>query len=61
MKSAERTVMKDSFISSFFALVLSLLLGMILIGVNGYSPLEGYKAIFDVSLRTVRGFALSLN
>ena len=61
MKSAKRTAMKNSFINSFFALVFSLLLGMIFIGISGYSPLESYKAIFGVSLGTVKGFALSLS
>ena len=60
MTSAKRTAMKNSFINSFFALVFSLLLGMIFIGISGYSPLESYKAIFGVSLGTVKGFALSL-
>ncbi len=60
-KSAKRTEVKNAFVNSFFALVFSLLLGMVFIGVSGYSPIESYKAIFGVSLGTVKGFALSLS
>ncbi|RGY96178.1 ABC transporter permease [Clostridium sp. AM58-1XD] len=60
-KSAKSTAMKHAFINSFFALVFSLLLGMVLIAASGYSPWESYKAIFGVSLGTVKGFALSLS
>lgn len=61
VKSAKRTSMKNAFINSCFALLFSLLLGMIFIAASGYSPLESYKAIFGVSLGTVKGFALSLS
>lgn len=61
LKSAKRLEMRASFVNSFFALVFSLLLGMIFIAISGYSPIETYKAIFGVSLGTVKGFALSLS
>lgn len=53
--------MRNSFINSFAALAISLLLGMVLIGISGYSPLESYAAIFGVSLGTVKGLALTLS
>lgn len=53
--------MKESFINSFFALLFSLILGMVFLAWSGYSPIESYKAIFGVSLGTVKGFALSLS
>ena len=61
VKSAKGIEMKDAFVNSFFALVFSLLLGMVFVAVSGYSPFETYKAIFGVSLSTVKGFALSLS
>ncbi|WP_025640482.1 ABC transporter permease [Schnuerera ultunensis] len=59
--NAKRIRMRNSFTNSFVALVISLLLGMLLIGISGYSPIESYIAIFGVSLGTVKGFALSLS
>lgn len=59
--NAKRIGMRNSFTNSAIALVISLILGMIIIGVSGYSPLESYIAIFGVSLGTVKGFALSLS
>lgn len=61
LKSVKRLGIKNSLINSFFALVFSLLLGMIFIIASGYSPIDSYKAIFGVSLGTLKGFALSLS
>jgi len=60
-KSVKIAEMKNNLRNSFFALLFSLLLGMILIAASGYSPFESYKAIFVVSFTTVKGFALSLS
>lgn len=60
-RSVKRLGMKDSFVNSFFALVFSLLLGMLFLAASGYSAIESYKSIFGVSLGTVKGFALSLS
>lgn len=59
--SAVKAERKNAVINSCFALLFSLLLGMAFIGFSGYSPIESYKAIFGVSLGTVKGFALSLS
>ncbi len=59
--SAIKIERKNAVVNSVFALIFSLLLGMIFIGISGYSPIESYKAIFGVSLGTVKGFALSLS
>lgn len=61
VKSAKLAETKRAFVNSFFALVFSLLLGMAFIAISGYSPIESYKAIFGVSLSTVKGLALSLS
>lgn len=61
VRSAKAIEMKNAFINSFFALVFSLLLGMVFIAISGFSPLETYRAIFGVSLSTVKGFALALS
>jgi len=61
VKSAKRDEMKQAFMNSLFAIIFSLLLGMVFIWITGYSPLETYKAIFGVPLSTVKGFALSLS
>ncbi len=52
---------RNSLVTSFLALIFSLLLGMVVILISGYSPIESYKAIFGFSLSTVKGFALSLS
>ncbi len=59
--SAIKIERKNAVVNSAFALIFSLLLGMIFIGLSGYSPIESYKAIFGLSLGTVKGFALSLS
>lgn len=65
MKSSQAKLNKLSsqspLVISLMALIFSLLLGMVVILVTGYSPLETYRAIFGVSLGTVKGFALSLS
>ncbi|MDY0235624.1 MAG: ABC transporter permease [Gudongella sp.] len=61
MKSVKKIQRRQSFANSIGALIFSLLLGMVFIYVIGYSPIESYKAIFGVSLGTVKGFALSLS
>jgi simple sugar transport system permease protein len=61
LESAKKIEVRNSFINSFLALVFSLLLGAVFIGISGYSPVESYKAIIGVSLGTVKGFALSLS
>lgn len=60
-ESVKRTATKNSPISSFFALASSLLLGMILIDISGYSSLESYKVVSGISLRTIEEFALPLS
>lgn len=60
-KGVKIAEMKNNLRNSFFALLFSLLLGMILIAASGYSPIESYKAIFVVSFTTIKGFALSLS
>ncbi|MDO5348493.1 MAG: ABC transporter permease [Lachnospiraceae bacterium] len=60
-KSAKSVEWRKSMTTSFFALLFSLIIGMILIQASGYSAIESYKAIFGVSLGTVKGFALSLS
>jgi len=59
--NAGKIKMRSSFINSAVALIISLILGMVIIGISGYSPIESYMAIFGVSLGTVKGFALSLS
>lgn len=48
-------------LTSVFALIFSLLLGALIIGLSGYSPIQSYAAVFGYSLGTVKGIALSLS
>ncbi len=59
--NARKIKMGSSFMNSAIALVISLILGMVIIGISGYSPIESYIAIFGVSLGTLKGFSLSLS
>lgn len=61
MKSVKKIQRRQSFANSIGALFFSLLLGMVFIYAMGYSPIESYKAIFGISLGTVKGFALSMS
>jgi simple sugar transport system permease protein len=60
-KSLKSLDMKNAFVNSLYALVFSLLLGMVFISITGYSPLDTYRAIFVSSFSSTKNFALTLS
>jgi simple sugar transport system ATP-binding protein len=53
--------LRNAFVTSFFALLFSVVLSAVILKLSGYRPLECYRLIFGISLGTIKGIALSLS
>ena len=52
--------MKNKFINGVLGIIIALILGAIVMGIQGYAPFETYTALFDYSLGSFYSFAIML-